>query len=84
MEKLKANSIKVYAVKTDAFHIAKEDARKAKNLLDFRNNIGGWRVENVKVYELETDYNWKFNELVKIPTFQNETAERESTHDSRF
>ena len=44
-EKLKANSIKVFAVKTDAFHIAKKDVRKAKKLLDFHNDIGGWRVE---------------------------------------
>ena len=68
-EKLKANSIKVYAVKTDAFHIAKKDVRKAKKLLDFRNDIGGWKVENNKVYELETDYNWKFNELEKNTNF---------------
>ena len=80
-EKLKANSIKVYAVKTDAFHITKKDVRKAKKLLDFHNDIGGWRVENNKVYELETDYNWKFNELVKIPTFQNETIPIEDEWD---
>ena len=29
-EKLKANNINVYAVKSDAFHIAKKDVRKAQ------------------------------------------------------
>ena len=57
-------------MKTDAFHIAKKDVRMAKKLLDFRNDIGGWRVESNKAYELETDYNWTFSELVKIPTFE--------------
>ena len=80
-EKLKANSIKVYAVKTDAFHIAKKDVRMAKKLLDFRNDSRGWRVESNKVYELETDYKWKFNELVEIPTFENETIPIEDEWD---
>ena len=69
-EKLKANSIKVYAVKTDAFHIAKKDVRMEKKLLGFRNDIGGWRVESNKFYELESGYNWKFNELAKISTLR--------------
>ena len=81
-EKLKANSIKVYAVKTDAFHIAKKDVRKAKKLVDFHNDIGGWRVESNKVYELETDYNWKFNELVPIPIYTTTRYAVEDEHDT--
>ena len=81
-EKLKANSIKVYAVKTDAFHIAKKDVRKAKKLLGFHNDIGGWRVENNKVYELETDYNWKFNESVPIPIYKTTRYAVEDEYDT--
>ena len=40
-EKLKEANINVYAVKTDAFHIAKRDLKKAKKVLNFHNDIGG-------------------------------------------
>ena len=40
-EKLKEANINVYAVKTDAFHIAKRDFKKAKKILNFYNDIGG-------------------------------------------
>lgn len=40
-EKLKEANINVYAVKTDAFHIAKRDLKKAKKILNFHNDIGG-------------------------------------------
>ena len=39
-EKLK-EAINVYVVKTDAFHIAKRDLKKTKNILNFHNDIGG-------------------------------------------
>ena len=80
-EKLKSHNIRVYAVKTDAFHIARKDLRKARKLLDFHNDIGGWRVESNRVFELEAGYKWKFNELVKIPTFENETIPIEDEWD---
>ena len=34
-------AINVYVVKTDAFHIAKRDLKKTKNILNFHNDIGG-------------------------------------------
>ena len=40
-EKLKEANINVYAVKTDAFHIAKMELKKAKKILNFHNDIGG-------------------------------------------
>ena len=40
-EKLKEATINVYAVKTDSFHIAKRDLKKAKKRLNFHNDIGG-------------------------------------------
>ena len=40
-EKLKEANINVYAVKTDAFHIAKSDLKKIKKILNFHNDIGG-------------------------------------------
>jgi len=40
-EKLKEANINVYAVKTDAFHIAKSDLKKTKKILNFHNDIGG-------------------------------------------
>ena len=39
LKKLKANNIKIYEVKIDAFHIAKKDIRKTKKLLDFHNDF---------------------------------------------
>ena len=41
IEKLKEANINVYAVKTDAFHIAKRDLKKANKILNFHNDIGG-------------------------------------------
>ena len=40
---LNDNGINVYTVKTDAFTIKETDLEKAKQLLEFSKNIGGWR-----------------------------------------
>ena len=76
-EKLKENNINVYAVKTDAFHVAKKDLRKARKILEFGSNVGKWRVENKKVNYVEDTYKWKYNELVKIPIYKSERVEIE-------
>lgn len=62
-EKLKTNNINVYVVKSDAFHIAKQDIRKAKKILDFYDGIGGWRVERNKVERISQRYSWRHNEI---------------------
>ena len=40
MERLKEKGIKVYAIKTDAPHIAKTDLKKARKILEFGREIG--------------------------------------------
>ena len=70
---LKENNVRVYAVKTDAYHIHKNDVRKARRVLDFHNGIGGWRLESDDVKQLTVRYSWKYNELPKIPVYENNT-----------
>ena len=41
--KLAENHIGVWSVKTDACVIRKEHLRRAKNLIEFNQRIGGWR-----------------------------------------
>ena len=80
-EKLKANNINVYAVKSDAFHIAQKDVRKAKKVLDFHNDIGGWRVEGNKVNHISQRYGWRHNEIPAIPVYKSEREEVENEWD---
>ena len=42
--KLTQAHITVYSVKTDAFIIDTQNVQRAQELLDFHNDIGGWRV----------------------------------------
>ena len=42
--KLRDNGIYIHSVKTDAFVIDTSDIDKAQELLNFHNDIGGWRV----------------------------------------
>ena len=74
-EKLKANNINVFAVKSDAFHIAKKDVRKAKKVLDFGYEIGKWRVESNKVNHINQRYSWRHNEIPAIPVYKSEREE---------
>ena len=74
-EKLKANNINVYAVKSDAFHIAKKDVRKAKKALDFYEGIGGWRIESNKVSPIPQRYSWRHNEIPTVPVYKSEREE---------
>ena len=74
-EKLKANNINVYAVKSDAFHIAQKDVRKAKKVLNFGCEIGSWRVESNKVNYISQRYGWRHNEIPAIPVYKSEREE---------
>ena len=80
-EKLKANNINVYAVKSDAFHIAQKDVRKAKKVLNFGCEIGSWRVENNKVNHISQRYSWRHNEIPAIPVYKSEREEVEDEWD---
>lgn len=74
-EKLKTNNINVYAVKSDAFHIAKKDVKKANKVLDFYEGIGGWRVESNKVKPIPQRYSWRHNEIPTAPVYKQEREE---------
>ena len=76
-EKLKENDVKVYAVKTDAFHIAKKDVKTARMLLEFGNEIGQWRVEKKRVGYVQERYVWKHSEIPRTPVYKNERLEVE-------
>ena len=80
-EKLKANNINVYAVKSDAFHIALKDVRKAKKVLNFGCEIGSWRIEGNKVNHISQRYSWRHNEIPAIPVYKSEREEVEDEWD---
>ena len=80
-EKLKANNINVYAVKSDAFHIAQKDVRKEKKVLNFGCEIGSWRVESNKVNHNSQRYSWRHNEIRAIPVYKSEREEVEDEWD---
>lgn len=72
MERLKEKGINVYAIKTDALHIAKTDLKKARKILEFGREIGNWRVEKMRVKSSSGCYAW-----IKIPAYKNESIEAE-------
>ena len=72
--KLVDNNVDVWSVKTDAFVIRREHLRRAKNAIDFNENIGGWRHEKgKKPLEPSDKLEQKPNELTPIPVYKNET-----------
>eukprot|EP00438_Fugacium_kawagutii_P025372 Skav203192 [mRNA] locus=scaffold3430:4676:8188:+ [translate_table: standard] len=81
-EKLKARGIEVYAVKTDAFHIAYEDLKKAKKVLKFGSEIGDWRFEKNDVKQVENIYSWQSNDIPKLPVYKTERIEVEDEWDT--
>ena len=48
--KLVYNNVDAWSVKTDAFVIRREHLRRAKNAIDFNENISGWRHEKTKTF----------------------------------
>ena len=81
--KLTDNHIRVWSVKTDAFVIRKEHLRRAKNLIEFSDRIGGWRHEKSKnIAEPTEQWAPKKNELIAIPVFNNETRPIENEWDT--
>ena len=81
--KLTENHIGVWSVKTDAFVVRKEHLRRAKNLIEFSDRIGGWRHEKSKnIAEPTERWTPKKNELIPIPIFNNETRPIENEWDT--
>ena len=74
---MKETDVKVYAVKTDAFHIAKKDVKKARKLVELGSEIGQWRVEKKRVGYVQERYVWKHNEIARMPVYKNERLEVE-------
>ena len=81
--RLTENHIGVWSVKTDAFVIRKEHLRRAKNLIEFSDRIGGWRHKKSKnIAEPTEQWAPKKNELIAIPVFNNETRPIENEWDT--
>ena len=82
--KLINSYVKVYSVKTDAFIIGKKDMKKAKKLIDFSQDIGGWRTENNKQVSPPSDYyKKKPSEIPTIPAYQNERLPTPDEYDTQ-
>ena len=74
--KLRSNGVKVYSVKTDAFVIQRCDEERTKEILNFHNGIGGWRIskyEDIKIPSVE--YEIAKNEIIEIPTYEHKVIE---------
>ena len=78
-EKLVENKIRVYSVKTDAFVIDTSSVDKAKELLDFHNDAGGWRVSksNENINDVGGWRVSKSNENIILPTVEYNIIENE-------
>ena len=81
--KLRDAGVTVYSVKTDAYTISSKDEAKAREVLDFHNNVGGWRVSKTDDIILPTD-DFKFveNELIEIPVYKSEEIEVKNEYDT--
>ena len=76
--------VRVHSVKTDAFIIDKKDMKKAKKLINFSKDIGGWRAENDKQVSPPSDfYKMKPNEIPTIPVYKNERLPTPDEYDTQ-
>lgn len=82
--KLFKNGSSVYSVKTDAFVIDTVDLEKAKKLLEFHIDIGGWRADkhNQDVILPTVNYDIVESEHAKIPTYENKNIDVENEYDT--
>ena len=81
--KLNQNGINVFSVKTDAFVIQRSDISRARELLIFNNEIGGWRVSNDKYIKFPTvNYEVSQNKLVQIPVYESKTMDIVDEYDT--
>ena len=81
--KLRDAGVSVYSVKTDAFTIKAEDEEKATGLLDFHNDIGGWRVSKYDEIKLPHEgYKIVENQFINIPTYESKEIEINDKYDT--
>ena len=80
--KLKENNISVSSVRTDAFVIDTTDLEKAKEVLDFNSEIGGWRVNKYDddITLPTTMYEAVVNEKMEIPTYEHKVIDIENEY----
>jgi hypothetical protein len=66
-KKLSKNNIPVYSVKNDAFTIKEDDLQQCKELLNFDEGIGNWRLSKDKniIYPTD-DLTFKINNEIKV------------------
>jgi len=80
------SKIKVYSVKTDAFAIdtSNVDNDKAKDVLDFHRDVGGWRVShcNKDIILPTAEYNIIENERVEIPVVKCKELQVKDEYDT--
>ena len=81
--KLRNAKVSVYSVKTDAYTIQKKDEAKAREVLDFHNDVGGWRVSKTDDIKLPTDeYTFVENKLIEIPVYESKEIEIEDEYNT--
>ena len=81
--KLRNANVTVYSVKTDAYTISSGDEAKAREVLDFHNDVGCWRVSKCDDIKLPTDeYKFVKNQLIEIPVYKSEVIEVENEYDT--
>ena len=81
---LTTNYINVYSVKTDAFVIDTCNEEKTKQILEFHDDIGGWKVSKQRdEINLPTvKFNVVNNELIKIQVYENKTIDIKDEYDT--
>ena len=80
---LKEKGVRILAVKTDAYYSHKNDVMNARRVLDFHKGIGAWRLESGDTKPLTiARYGWKYNELPKIPVYENKALIVDSEWDA--
>ena len=81
--KLRDAKVTLFIIKTDVFTIKSKDEAKAREVLDFHNGVGGWRVSKCDDIKLPTDkYKFVKNELTEIPTYESKEIEVENEYDT--
>ena len=78
------NNSNIYSVKTDAFVIDTRNEEKTKQLLEFHDDIGGWKVSKQRdEINLPTvKFNVVNNELIKIPVYESITVDIVDEYDT--
>ena len=73
---LQAHGIEVYTVKTDSFTIQKTCLEQARELLNFDNGIGSWRVHNEEDIKFpKSMIEFTENKLIEVKEYKTEPIE---------